>query len=70
MMEVRKKDIILILDKKWNGVLVVVEEVRSWGVQCFTQIPMQGSAFYRVKNGDFEIVGRIPDNIEITKLIR
>lgn len=41
----------------WAGCLVVVDEVRSWGIQGFVQIPQGGQAYIRLKTGDFEPTG-------------
>lgn len=41
----------------WIGCLVQVSEVKSWGIQGWVQVPMQGAAFIRIKNEEFDIVG-------------
>ena len=45
------------LDHEWVGCLVVVTEVKTWGIQGYVQVPMQGAAYVRLKNEDFEKVG-------------
>jgi hypothetical protein len=44
--------------KGWIACLLVVSEVRGWGVLAYNQMPMQGAAYLRVAYEDFEIVGR------------
>jgi len=41
----------------WIGCLVQVSEVKSWGIQGWVKIPMQGEAYIRVKNGEFDYIG-------------
>lgn len=42
----------------WAFCLLVVSEVKSFGVQGYIQIPMKkGQAYLRVKWGDFELTG-------------
>ena len=40
-----------------HGTLMIVEEVKSWGVQGYVQIPYKGTAFFRVSNGSYYLVG-------------
>lgn len=42
----------------WVACLLIVSEVRSWGVLAYTKMPMQGDAYLRVSWENFEIVGR------------
>jgi hypothetical protein len=42
---------------KWFPCLLVVDEVKGFGVQGYITIPQKGDAYYRVKTGDFEVVG-------------
>lgn len=39
------------------GCLLVVTDVKSWGVQGFVQIPQGGRAYYRLPTGTFERTG-------------
>ena len=58
MKNVKKNDVIQITPKdKWGGCLAIVDDVKSWGVQCFIQIPFQGRAYYRVAWDAFEVIG-------------
>lgn len=45
-------------DGFWAGALLVVTEVKSWGVQGYVRVP-DGAAHYRAKNGTFEHVGHL-----------
>lgn len=42
----------------WQGCLVIVEEVRSWGVTGFLRAPMQdGLVYIRLAWDDFHLTG-------------
>ncbi len=41
----------------WGPCLVVVSEIKTWGIQGYTSIPMQGDAYIRLKFGEFEHTG-------------
>lgn len=45
-------------DDKWFATLLIISELKSFGVQAYAIIPMQGDAYYRVKTGDFEVIGK------------
>lgn len=64
MEELKEGDIIQITDEtnKWFPCLLIVSEVKSWGVQAYITIPKNdgtplGNAYYRIENGKFEKVG-------------
>jgi hypothetical protein len=42
-------------DSQWFPCLVIVTEVKSWGIQGFTHIPMKGPAYIRLSRADFEV---------------
>lgn len=42
----------------WVGALLVVSEVRQWGILGYTKIPLQGDAYLRVPFEQCELVGR------------
>jgi hypothetical protein len=42
----------------WDACLVVVTEVKIWGVQGYTTVPAGGEAYIRLKWEQFEVVGR------------
>jgi hypothetical protein len=69
-MTVERGDIIQIRpDAHWGGCLLLVEEVKSWGIQGYVEIPMKGRAYLRVPHEDYEIVGRaswVPADLEVT----
>lgn len=69
--DIKVNDIIQITEngqEGWISVLLVVSEVRSWGVLAYTKLPMQGDAYLRVPFEQFEIVGHAllvhPDSLE------
>ena len=41
----------------WCGTVLIVDEVKSWGVQAFVHIPMQGDAYIRLKPDQYEVLG-------------
>lgn len=41
-------------EHQWAGCLVVVDEVKSWGMQGYVQVPMGGQAYIRLKWEEFE----------------
>ena len=41
----------------WRGTVLIVDEVKSWGVQAFVHIPMQGDAYIRLKPDQYEVLG-------------
>lgn len=43
--------------KDWCGTVLIVDEIKSWGVQAFVHIPMQGSAYIRLRSDQFEVLG-------------
>ena len=40
----------------WCGTVLIVDEVKSWGVQAFVHVPMKGDAFIRLTPEQFEIL--------------
>lgn len=47
----------IVPEHDWGGSLVIVTEVKSWGVQGYVQIPMKGQAYIRLNEGEYERVG-------------
>ena len=43
--------------KGWYGTVLIVDEVKSWGVQAFVHIPMQGDAYIRLTPDQYEVLG-------------
>ena len=41
----------------WCGTVLIVDEVKSWGVQAFVHVPMKGDAFIRLKPDQYEVLG-------------
>ena len=42
---------------EWCGCLLIVEEVKSWGVMAGMKIPFKGTAYIRLKNEQFDYIG-------------
>ena len=42
----------------WEGCLLVVDEVKPWGVQAGMHIPEKGAAFIRLKWEDIDYIGQ------------
>lgn len=40
----------------WCGTVLIVDEVKSWGVQAFVHIPAKGDAFIRLTPEQYEIL--------------
>ena len=60
--QVKKNDVIQINEKfkgtGWIGCLMIVDEVKSWGVQAYLHVPMQGDAYLRIKHGEYDVIGK------------
>ncbi len=41
----------------WCGTVLIVDEVKSWGVQAFVHVPFQGDAYIRLKSDQYEVIG-------------
>lgn len=41
----------------WTGCLLMVDEVRPWGVQAFMHIPKKGDAYVRLTHDQFDDLG-------------
>lgn len=41
----------------WCGCVLIVDEVKSWGVQAFLHIPMQGDAYIRLREDQYDVLG-------------
>lgn len=52
-------DIAQVINEKhqWFKCLVIVEEVKSWGIQGYTTIPLQGDAYIRLNYDEITLVG-------------
>lgn len=42
---------------EWCGCLLIVKEVKSWGVMAGMKIPLKGTAYIRLKNEQFDYIG-------------
>lgn len=57
---IKVNDIIQLLEdaqEGWVGCLLIVSEIRSWGVLGYVKLPLQGDVYLRVPWGQFGIVG-------------
>ena len=41
----------------WCGTVLIVDEVKNWGVQAFVHVPMRGDAYIRLKSDQYEMLG-------------
>lgn len=41
----------------WCGCVLIVDEVKPWGIQAFLHIPMQGDAYIRLRHDQFDVLG-------------
>ena len=61
-MDVSKNDVIQVVEGvgngSWTGCLMIVDEVKDWGVQAYLHVPMQGDAYLRLKHGEYEVIGK------------
>jgi len=40
----------------WVGTVLIVDEVKSWGVQAFVHVPMNGDAYIRLQPEQYEVL--------------
>ena len=40
----------------WFGCIMIVDEVKNWGVQAYLRIPCRGNAFLKLKWDEFEVL--------------
>lgn len=61
-----KHDVIQVNEKVagWVGCLMVVDEVRDWGVIAYMTVPYNGVTFLRLKHDEYELIG----NAEIVRV--
>ena len=43
--------------KAWCGTVLIVDEVKPWGVQAFVHIPNNGDAYVRLTPDQFDVLG-------------
>lgn len=44
--------------EEWIGCLLIVDEVKSWGVLARLKIPVKGTAYMRLQNEHIEVIGQ------------
>lgn len=56
---VEKNNIVQVTNKDshWFPCLVIVSEMKNFGIQGYTTIPMKGDAYIRLNKDDYEKVG-------------
>lgn len=56
---IKKNDVIQVNENipDWCGCLMIVEEVKDWGVMAGMRIPFKGSTYLRLKFEDIEYIG-------------
>jgi len=62
-------DVVQIINEEhhWFPCLVVVQEVKTWGVQAYLLTPPMGEfgvAYIRVKNADIKLIGQAEVTVE------
>lgn len=45
------------LTKGWTGCLLIVDKVMDWGVQAGLKVPMEGTAYIRLKHEEYDWIG-------------
>lgn len=61
-MNIKKNDIVQIFahpEPSVVGTLLIVDEVKGWGVQGYVRIPYKGDAYFRVDISDVYKVGTV-----------
>lgn len=53
-------------NKNLFGALLMIREVRDWGILASMRVPFKGAAYFRIKYGEFSYIGKsclahIPD---------
>lgn len=41
----------------WCGCVLIVDDVKPWGVHAFLRIPGQGDAYIRLQKGQYDVLG-------------
>lgn len=44
----------------WGGCLMIVQEVKPWGVQCYMRLPFQGelrTTYLRLNHSEYYLIG-------------
>lgn len=58
MSELKRGSIIQANEKTdWCGTVLIVDEVKDWGVQAFVHVPGSGDAYIRLKADQYEPLG-------------
>jgi len=59
MVKIEKGSVVQVtnVDHTWFPCLIVVDEVKSFGIQGYITLPEKGNAYIRLKKKDYEYVG-------------
>lgn len=58
MSDLKRGDIIQANENSgWCGAVLVVSEVKDWGVQAYVTIPMEGEAYVRLRHDQYDLTG-------------
>ena len=62
MTSVSVNDVIQVNDNfendQWTGCLMIVYEVKDWGVVAYLRVPMKGNAYLRLRHNEYEVIGK------------
>ena len=45
-------------NSSWIGCLMIVSEVKNWGVIAYLRVPTQGNAYLRLRHNEYEVIGK------------
>ena len=48
----------LVQNNAWTGCLLIVREVKDWGVTASLEIPQNGTAYVRLSYDQYEVIGQ------------
>lgn len=48
----------LVRNNAWTGCLLIVREVKDWGVTASLEIPQKGTAYVRLSHDQYEVIGQ------------
>lgn len=55
--DLKINDIVQAISTDWAPALIVVTEIKDWGIMGYTSIPTQGDAYIRLKWDEIELTG-------------
>jgi len=58
-MNIEANDVVQIVpEHEWGGCFLLVTKVKSWGIQGYVQVPLNGQAYIRLKHEDYVKIGK------------